>query len=226
MINTIIVIFKIVFSLGLLITIHEFAHFAVAKLCKVYVKEFSIGFGPLLWSKQGKETKYEIRLIPLGGYVSMFEEEQDDLKENSLNNVSIPKRIAILAAGGLMNILFGLVVYFILVANMSNCAYAFDATKNFLFGIFESLKLLFTGGVGLDQFIGPIGISDMVSETTKLADFIRNYQFTTISTTRWRKNFILYNRGNKKKTNKRRNTNTDTIIRFCCINHTINIYYL
>lgn len=55
---------KIIFLLGFLIIIHEGGHFLVAKACKVKVREFSIGFGPKLFSKQGKETKYTLRLIP------------------------------------------------------------------------------------------------------------------------------------------------------------------
>lgn len=63
---------KVVFLLGFLITIHELGHFIVAKKCKVKVKEFAIGFGPKIWQKQGKETKYTLRLIPLGGYCDML----------------------------------------------------------------------------------------------------------------------------------------------------------
>ena len=65
MISTLLSIIKIVFLLGLLIGIHETGHFLVAKLCKVKVNEFAIGFGPTIWKKQGKETKYALRLIPL-----------------------------------------------------------------------------------------------------------------------------------------------------------------
>lgn len=56
---------KIIFLLGFLILIHELGHFLVAKLCKIKVNQFAIGFGPKIWSKQGKETKYALRLLPL-----------------------------------------------------------------------------------------------------------------------------------------------------------------
>lgn len=56
---------KIIFLLGFLILIHEAGHLVVAKMCKVKVNEFAIGFGPTIWKKQRKETKYAIRLIPL-----------------------------------------------------------------------------------------------------------------------------------------------------------------
>ena len=65
MIGIIITIIKIVILLGFLILIHELGHFLVAKLCKVKVNEFAIGFGPTILKKQGKETKYALRLIPL-----------------------------------------------------------------------------------------------------------------------------------------------------------------
>ena len=65
---------KIIFLLGFLVFIHEGGHFLVAKLCKVKVNEFAIGFGKILWQKQGKETKYSLRMIPLGGFcnISIF----------------------------------------------------------------------------------------------------------------------------------------------------------
>ena len=62
---------KIIFVLGFLVFIHEGGHFLVARACKVNVKEFSIGFGPTIFSKKGKFTKYSIRLIPFGGFVDM-----------------------------------------------------------------------------------------------------------------------------------------------------------
>lgn len=90
---------KIIFLLGLLVFIHEGGHFIVAKLCKVKVNEFALGFGPTIWKKQGKETKYALRLIPLGGFVSMEGEEERSDKEGSFSKASIPRRIAIVLAG-------------------------------------------------------------------------------------------------------------------------------
>ena len=89
---------KVIFLLGLLVFIHEGGHFLVAKLCKVKVNEFAIGFGPTIWKKKGKVTKYAIRLIPLGGFVSMEGEEERSENEGSFSKASIPKRIAIVVA--------------------------------------------------------------------------------------------------------------------------------
>lgn len=112
MINIILVIIKIVVLLGFLVFIHELGHFTVAKLCHVKVNEFALGFGPVLLSKQGKETKYQLRLIPLGGFVSMEGETEHSDEERAFNKVSILKRIAIVAAGGIINIVFATILFF------------------------------------------------------------------------------------------------------------------
>ena len=120
MISFIITALKVIFLLGFLIFIHEGGHFIVAKLCKIKVKEFAIGFGPTIWKKQGKETKYALRLIPLGGFVNLEGEDERSEEEGSFSEASIPKRMAIIVAGGLVNIVFGLAVYFILMTSMGN----------------------------------------------------------------------------------------------------------
>lgn len=108
---------KIIFLLGFLVLIHEGGHFLVAKWSKVKVLEFAIGFGPTIWKKQGKETKYALRLIPLGGFCNMEGEEERSENDGSFSKASIPKRIVIVAAGGFVNIIFGLLVYFILTCS-------------------------------------------------------------------------------------------------------------
>lgn len=106
---------KILFLLGFLVFIHEGGHFTVAKLCKVKVKEFSLGFGPKLFSKQGIETKYSIRAIPFGGYVDMLGETEDVKEEGSFSQAKVSSRIAIVLAGAVVNIIFGVLAYFILM---------------------------------------------------------------------------------------------------------------
>lgn len=120
MITFLISALKIIFVLGFLILIHEGGHFLVARLCKVTVNEFSIGFGPIIWKKQGKQTKYTLRLIPLGGFVNLEGEEERSKKEGSFSEASIPKRMAIILAGGFVNIVFALIVYFTLMACLGN----------------------------------------------------------------------------------------------------------
>ena len=163
---------KIVFLLGFLITIHEGGHFIVAKLCKVRVNEFAIGFGPKIFQKQGKETLYVLRLIPLGGFVRLEGEEEHSDIEGSFSKASIGKRIAIVLAGGLVNILFGIVAFFFLSLAYTNFASAMQNTKEFVFSIWESLKMLLTGGVTVNDLTGPIGISEVVARTSGIDEFI------------------------------------------------------
>ena len=182
MITFLINAFKIIFLLGFLIFIHEGAHFIVAKLCKVTVNEFSIGFGPVILNKKRKETTYSLRLIPLGGFVRLEGEDEYSESEGSFSKASIPKRMAIVLAGGLTNIIFAIVLFFILITFVihsvnvdislgDNIHLALINTKNFIFSIFDSLKMLFTGQVGIDQFTGPIGISEVVAKTQDFQNY-------------------------------------------------------
>ena len=84
MISFLISALKIIFLLGFLIFIHESGHFLVAKACKIKVKEFAIGFGPTIWKKQGKETKYALRLIPLRWICKYASEKKNVQKKKVL----------------------------------------------------------------------------------------------------------------------------------------------
>ena len=171
--NVIIAVLKIVIILGFLVLIHEAGHFLVARLCKIKVNEFAIGFGPLIWSKETEKTKYSLRLIPLGGYVNMLGEEERSEEEGSFSEASIPKRIAIVAAGGLVNIIFAILLYIILVAIVTgNIGTAVTSAGTFIMSRVESIKFLFTGGVTVDNLMGPIGISEVVAQTSGLIDFL------------------------------------------------------
>lgn len=120
MLGALLTILKIIFILGFLIFIHEGGHFIVAKLCKIRVNEFAIGFGSVIFKKQGKETLFQLRLIPLGGFCNMEGEEERSEVEGSFSKASIPKRIAVVAAGGLVNIIFALLIYFTLMSCVGN----------------------------------------------------------------------------------------------------------
>ena len=92
---------------GLLIAIHELGHFLVAKACGVKVLEFSIGMGPQLWHKEGKETQYSLRLFPIGGFCAMEGEDGSSEDPRSFTAKAPWKRAIILAAGAFMNFLTG-----------------------------------------------------------------------------------------------------------------------
>lgn len=174
-----IAIIKTLILLGILVTIHEGAHFLVAKLCKVRVNEFSIGFGKILWSKQGKETKYSLRLIPLGGFVSMEGEEEPSDKEGSFSKCGILKKLAIVSAGAITNILFGILVYFVLVTALYGFDVARSSTWRFIGALADSIKILITGKTTINDLAGPVGIATIVSQTSSFADFI--YMLSVIS---------------------------------------------
>ncbi|OLQ79503.1 RIP metalloprotease RseP [Photobacterium proteolyticum] len=105
-------------ALGILIAVHEFGHFWVARRCGVFVERFSIGFGKSLWRKIGKDgTEYTLAMIPLGGYVKMLDERVDDVpeerKHQAFNNKALWQRSAIVAAGPLANFLFAIFAYWV-----------------------------------------------------------------------------------------------------------------
>lgn len=87
----------------IVITVHEFGHFIVAKMNNIKVNEFSIGMGPAILKKQGKETLYAIRLLPIGGYVALEGEEDESDDPRSFSNSHPLRRISVLLAGAFMN---------------------------------------------------------------------------------------------------------------------------
>lgn len=107
---------------GVLIAIHEFGHFITAKACGVRVDEFAIGMGPAIWKKQKGETLYALRILPIGGFCAMGEDEESE-DPRAFPNQSIWKRLIILCAGSFMNFLLGVV----LIVLMYGGAVAFTA---------------------------------------------------------------------------------------------------
>ncbi|MEY2725754.1 MAG: Metalloprotease MmpA, partial [Planctomycetota bacterium] len=114
-------VLSVVFGLGLVVFFHELGHFAVAKWCNVHVERFSIGIGPILWSRQKGETEYALSLLPLGGYVKML--GQDDMDPNQMTSTEIAvnprayssktvlQRMAIISAGVIMNVVTGFLFF-------------------------------------------------------------------------------------------------------------------
>jgi regulator of sigma E protease len=106
-------------TIGVLVTIHEFGHFWVARRCGVRVLRFSVGFGRPLWRHQGRDgTEYVVAAIPLGGYVKMLDEREAPVDEAELsgafNRKPVTQRIAIVAAGPLANFLLAIGAYWLL----------------------------------------------------------------------------------------------------------------
>lgn len=103
--------------LGIVVLVHEFGHFIVARMCKVRVEIFSIGFGKPLFKKKSGDTEYRISLVPLGGYVKMLGEstsEGDDIEEKDLpfafNTKKWWQKVLIVCAGPVFNLIFAFLV--------------------------------------------------------------------------------------------------------------------
>ncbi len=98
-------------AFGVLILIHELGHFTLAKLNDVMVEEFSIGMGPKLFGIKKGETLYAIRLFPIGGYVKMLGDEEASNDPRAFNNKSSLRRLSIVAAGPIMNLILAVLLY-------------------------------------------------------------------------------------------------------------------
>ncbi len=104
-------------AIGLLVAVHEWGHFAMARRCGVQVLRFSIGFGPRLWAwtSPQTQTEYCISALPLGGFVKMLDEREgevpDALRHLAFNTQSLGKRAAIVAAGPIANLLLAVLLY-------------------------------------------------------------------------------------------------------------------
>ncbi|MBQ8167658.1 MAG: site-2 protease family protein [Lachnospiraceae bacterium] len=110
----------IILVFGVIVFFHEFGHFIVAKLNKIKVSEFSIGMGPAIFSFGKKETKYYLRLLPLGGYCLMLGEDEASEDENAFSNKPVWVRILVIAAGPVFNFILAFLFSIILI-NQVGC---------------------------------------------------------------------------------------------------------
>ena len=104
---------------GVLIFIHELGHFLVAKAMGIRVNEFALGMGPRLCGFVKGETKYSLRLLPIGGYCAMEGEDDTSEDERAFCNKPVWRRILVVAAGAFMNLVLGFVLLIILVSTMN-----------------------------------------------------------------------------------------------------------
>ncbi len=116
------IILATIVTLGLLVTIHEFGHFWVARRCGVKVLRFSVGFGRPLWRRVDKlGTEFVIAAIPLGGYVKMLDEREGPVAASetalAFNRKPVGQRIAIVVAGPAANFLFAIFAYWVFFIN-------------------------------------------------------------------------------------------------------------
>lgn len=189
-------------ALGVLITVHEFGHFWVARRCGVRVERFSVGFGRALWRRTDRQgTEFVLAIIPLGGYVKMLDERVEavppEFRHQSFNNKKIWQRAAIISAGPIANFIFAVFAYWLVfiigvpsvrpvVADVAVNSIA--AQSNILPGMelksiagietpdWDSVRMALVGEIGDDQTtvgVAQFGSSQVVEKTLDL----RQWQF-------------------------------------------------
>lgn len=109
--TVILTIVKLLIILGVVTTIHEFGHFLMAKLFKIGVEEFSIGFGPKIFQFQKKETKYTLRCLPLGGYCAIVGEGEETNREDSFKKKPAWQQIIVLVMGVTFNAILAVIIF-------------------------------------------------------------------------------------------------------------------
>lgn len=103
-----------------MISLHEFGHFIVAKILNFKVDEFSIGMGPAILKRKKGETQYSLRILPVGGYCKFEgEDEKDNDNPRAFANQKPWKRLLVLLAGGIFNVVLGFVLFMIVVFSIS-----------------------------------------------------------------------------------------------------------
>jgi len=141
---------------GLLIFIHECGHYITARLFKVSIREFAIGMGPKLIKKVSAKTGivYSLRMLPVGGFVSMVGEDEESEDENAFHRKPVWQRIIITIAGAAMNVIVGILVMSVLVISQESLpsttiAQFHDAENSVIYsaGLREGDKILSVDGV-------------------------------------------------------------------------------
>ncbi len=98
-----------------MVSLHEFGHFIVAKLLNFKILEYAIGFGPAIFKKQIGETLYALRVVPLGGFCKFEGEEETSEDPRAFSNQAVWKRILVVVAGGISNVILGFLLFLIIV---------------------------------------------------------------------------------------------------------------
>jgi regulator of sigma E protease len=155
-----------VLAMGILVTIHEMGHYLVARFFNIKVTDFSIGFGKTLFSKQGKETKFQIAMIPLGGYVKFLDEREGSHQPISgedytraYNRQNVFVRFAVVLAGPLVNLVFAWILFsFIYFAGVTGFKPVFEQTveaspvSTMLQGLNKSVQIMSIDGRELNTW--------------------------------------------------------------------------
>lgn len=168
-----IVIFLLMFTV--IVVAHEWGHYITAKKCGVLVHEFSVGMGPMLWSKQAGETLYSVRLFPIGGFCRMEEEVGDSNNPRAMASKKPWQKLLIVAAGAIMNFILAWLLCTILVG------YSGIGT-NVIQNVEAGSPVAEAGIVPGDKIVAidNVKIKDIRDAHEVLTNEVRTYQFTVI----------------------------------------------
>ena len=158
----------------LLILVHEFGHFAAAKLVGVRVNEFSLGMGPLLFHFTKGETEYSLRALPIGGFCRMEGEDEESQDERALNNQPVWARALVVAAGAFMNFITAVLI-------MAGIALAVGVATNGVASVTEGSPAELSGLRPGDQIIEVDG--GKVDRFSDVVNAITNGEGETVSLT-------------------------------------------
>ena len=174
--QTVISIIIALIIFGILVLIHEFGHFIVAKKCGVVVEEFSVGMGPRIVSRVAKSgTRYSLKALPLGGSCAMLGEDEDNMEEGSFNSKSVWKRMAIVFAGPLFNFILAFVISLIVIGfvgadtpkvtevSKDSGAYEAGLRKGDLIKDFNDAYVGVGRDLYLEEYVNPIKKGDKVN---------------------------------------------------------------
>ena len=103
----------------IMVSLHEFGHFIVAKCLDFKILEYAIGFGPVIFKKQKGETQYAVRAVPLGGFCRFEGEEEESSDPRAFSNQAVWKRILVVVAGGIFNVILGFLVFVVMLPTLS-----------------------------------------------------------------------------------------------------------
>ena len=117
MLSNILYVLLAIVMLGIIVTVHEFGHYCVGRLCGIGIVEFSVGFGPRLLGWERKGIKYSLRAIPLGGYCAFVGEDERNDDPRAMNNQPVWKRFITVLAGPFMNFVLAFIVCAIMLGN-------------------------------------------------------------------------------------------------------------
>lgn len=160
---------------GVLVLIHEFGHFIVAKKNGVVINEFSVGMGPRILSRVSRKsgTRYSLKILPLGGSCAMLGEDEDNIEEGSFNSKSIWARMAIVFAGPFFNFILAFILALIVISVMgadtsyvtlvekNSNAYEQGLREKDIITEFNGASVAVGREIYLEQYIKPLDGSDV-----------------------------------------------------------------